>query len=55
MGYEEMGKREANCCLFASAGIKGKSMSMYALTERSSLMTVGTKGVCNGIASQSAS
>ena len=37
MGNEEVGKWEANCCLFASAGIKGKPMSMYALTERSSL------------------
>ena len=41
---------------FASAVIKGKSMSMHALTERSFLPdSWGLRGICNGIASQSAS
>ena len=65
MGNEEMGKWEegtlyftqqtADILLLQSSNVMRKSMSMHALTDGDHLcLTVGTKGVCNGIASWSA-
>ena len=65
MGNEEMGKWEADTLHFTqqtadvlllqSSNVMSKSMSIHALTERSSLPDSWHIRVCNGIASRSAS